>query len=49
MENEPTDPVRLDLAGYETTGYEMTLGIKWLVTIIEKQEIKEVWFSVNVL
>ena len=49
MENESTDPVRLDLAGYETTGYEMTVGIKWLVTIIEKQEIKEVWFSVNVL
>lgn len=49
MENEPIDPVRLDLAGYETTGYEMTVGIKWLVTIIEKQEIKEVWFSVNVL
>lgn len=42
MENESTDPVRLDLAGYETTGYEMTVGIKWLVTIIEKQEIKEV-------
>lgn len=24
MENDSTDPVRLELAGYETTGYEMT-------------------------
>lgn len=33
MENDSTDPVGLELAGYETTGYEMTVGIKKIIFI----------------